>query len=325
MDRRKIIFDVDTGTDDAIAIMLALLSKEFEVVGICTVNGNRPVEYTTNNTLRVLDYIGARDIPVYKGCALPMVSTLLKGRRDNVPITEELGDMKNTFYLPLPETDLKERKTPAPVWLIDYLRNAEQKVTIVAVGPLTNLAVALRIEPEIVKNIEEIIIMGGGHFETNCNLSSEFNIWIDPEAAKIVFECGLKITVIPLDATHDACINYKDCDDFDKLDTPAAKATSIFTRMRIDGYNRKETMKEYDSAPIHDALCIAYMLNPNVITDMKEGYCEVAILPGPGDGDTVFDFKYVKRRGLEPNCKVALGADRDLFASILKEKMAFRY
>lgn len=99
MEKRKIIFDVDTGTDDAIALMMGLLSEEFEVLGICSVNGNRGVPFTTENTLRTLSYIGADDIPVYRGCALPMVSTILKGRRDNVPISEELGDMKNTFYL----------------------------------------------------------------------------------------------------------------------------------------------------------------------------------------------------------------------------------
>lgn len=325
MTKRKLIFDVDTGTDDAVALMLGLLSKEFEVLGICSVNGNRPIDYTTENTLRVLDYIGARDIPVYKGAALPLVSTLMKGRRDNVPITEELGDMKNTFYLPLPETDLKYEETPASIWLVNTLKNAKEKITIVAVGPLTNLALALRMDPTIVNNVEELIIMGGGHLETNCNLSSEFNIWIDPEAAKIVFECGLKITVFPLDATHAACIDYDDCDDLDKLDTPAAKATSVFTRMRIDGYDRKETMSVIHSAPIHDALCVAYMINPDVAPIMKEGYCEVGILPGVGDGDTVFDFRYVARRGLKPNCKVALTANRDLFASILKERLAFKY
>ena len=310
---RKLILDVDTGTDDAIAVAMACLSDEFEVLGITTVNGNRGVDYTTENTLRVLDYIGKTTIPVYKGCALPLVSTIQKGRRDNVPIEGKLHDTGLNKYLPLPETGLEEEREPAALWLVNTLLNSDEKITIVAVGPLTNIALAFRIEPSIYQNIEEIVIMGGGHYITNSTMSSEFNIWIDPEAAKIVFDSGAKITLFPLDATHRAFLTPSDCNRLEELRTSAAKMTAEFSRMRIKGYNEKGTMDENDTAPIHDALCVSYLLNPAVAKVMKEGYVEVGILPGVGDGDTVFDFKYVARRGLKPNVNVCLDVDRLLF------------
>ncbi len=184
----KVILDVDTGTDDAIAIMLALLSPELDVIGICSVNGNRGIEFTTENTLRVVEYLGAAQVPVHRGCVLPMVSTLSPGRRINIPYTgpEDPEDNVHGDYVDLPPATIKPAPGNAVSWLIDTLMESEGDITLVPVGPLTNIAMALRAEPAIAEKIKQIVLMGGGCREANITPSAEFNFWIDPEAANIV-------------------------------------------------------------------------------------------------------------------------------------------
>src|SRR3954452_17146384 len=176
MARRKLILDVDTGTDDAVAIMLAALHPELELVACTTVNGNREIEHTTENTLRTLDHIGRGDIPVYAGLSRPV------GRLD-FPIPRGARDPGVHFVeMPLAPSRSKAQATNAVEFLIETYRNATDPITLVPVGPLSNIASALALFPKLVDCVPEIVIMGGGHDVANVTPAAEFNIWADPEA-----------------------------------------------------------------------------------------------------------------------------------------------
>lgn len=166
MGKKKVILDVDTGTDDAVAILCAAASEAFDLIGVTVTCGNLPLANTVENTLRVLALSGG-DIPVYAGCSLPMVRTLMPGRAHDVRLQtvstivdgEQISIHEPSF--PLPPSPYAVRKAHACSFLVDTLRNAGEKITIIGVAPLTNIAVALRMDPSIASNIEEIVIMGG--------------------------------------------------------------------------------------------------------------------------------------------------------------------
>ena len=163
MEKKKVILDVDTGTDDAIAIMTAVMSETLEVLGVCAVNGNRGIDFTTENTLRVIEYLG-KDIPVFRGCSLPMVVSLTEGRREDIPYKGPKDPQDNVHgdYIDLPPATIQEQLVSAVRWLVDTLMASEGDIILIPVGPLTNIAMALRIEPRIAQKIKRIVIMGGG-------------------------------------------------------------------------------------------------------------------------------------------------------------------
>lgn len=317
---RNIIFDVDTGSDDAVAMMLAMKSPELNVLGICSVNGNRGVNYTTENTLRVVEYMGS-DIPVYRGCALPVSATLAPWRRPRVPYGGANGCASGQSsihgdYLTLPAATIKPQRENAVSWLIRTLRASNEKVTLVPVGPLTNIAMAIRIYPEILEKIDEIVIMGGAYQVGNITATAEFNFWIDPEAAQIVLSCGAKITLVPLDATHHAYVTGVELEKIKASGSRAALATYELVRGRIKGYSAWQKMEVEDAAPIHDALCIAYLLDPTVLKDVREIPVDVDFSGGPCDGMTICDVDGRDKKR-KPNCSFAFSADREKFVDIL--------
>lgn len=319
---QKVILDVDTGTDDAVAIMLAALSKDLDLLGVCSVNGNRGIEFTTENTLRVVEYLGLADkIPVYKGCSLPLVSTLTPGRRDGIPATGSM-DKNNIHgdYVELPPATIKPQEEHAVFWLIDTLMKSEGDIILIPVGPLTNIAMALRIEPRIADKIQSIMIMGGGYREVNITPSAEFNFWVDPEAAKIVIDSGCDITIVPLDATHKAVLSLDDADELEKDGGAAGKATASFIRHRQAGYKIWQPMEDINMVPIHDALAVCAVIDANVLQDVTSTYVDIDIAGGASDGMSICDIDK-RYKDKEENAKVALSADKDLFAKMVKEIM----
>ncbi|MCI8523254.1 MAG: nucleoside hydrolase [Lachnospiraceae bacterium] len=319
---QKVILDVDTGTDDAVAIMLAALSKDLDLLGVCSVNGNRGIEFTTENTLRVVEYLGLADkIPVYKGCSLPLVSTLTPGRRDGIPATGSM-DKNNIHgdYVELPPATIKPQEEHAVFWLIDTLMKSEGDIILIPVGPLTNIAMALRIEPRIADKIQSIMIMGGGYREVNITPSAEFNFWVDPEAAKIVIDSGCDITIVPLDATHKAVLSLDDADELEKDGGAAGKATASFIRHRQAGYKIWQPMEDINTVPIHDALAVCAVIDANVLQDVTSTYVDIDIAGGASDGMSICDIDK-RYKDKEENAKVALSADKDLFAKMVKEIM----
>ena len=308
----KVILDVDTGTDDAVALMVAALSPGLELVGATTVNGNTAVHNCTENTLRVFDWIGRPEIPVHQGMSRPLArpqATQLN------PASRIHGDL-----LDLPPRGAGSRAQLQPGhavdWLIDTLLASDGDITLVPVGPLTNIATAIQKEPAILEKIPEIVIMGGAHDHGNSTASAEFNIWLDPEAARIVVNCGRPIRMIPLDATHRALISLDDCRDLRALGTPAGEAAARFVEKRIDGYDATQPMHRAGAAPVHDALAVCAIIDPTIVTthhipvDVETGG-ELSV------GRTVCDFRF--RSGKPANVHFAMDADEPKFVAMLLE------
>ena len=319
---RKIILDVDTGSDDACAIMLAYLRKEIDLVAVCTVKGNQKIEYTTENTLRIRELLSA-DFPVYKGCSGSMVKNVVYPRippTANADAYDEEGNKihihQELFDLPKAKRGVEEMS--APQFYVDYLNRVKEKITIVAVGPLTNLALALVIDPGIVKNIEEIVIMGGGCNITNATLAAEFNIYDDPEAAQRVLHCGARITMVPLDATHTAYITQEDADELRKIGNKPAVFAADLIDLRIRVHDYAQPLEVKHSCALHDPLCIAYLIDPEVLKDVR--YCNVEVsLSGLTEGQTCVDQRAIQENR---NVYFAFGGDHERFANILKEAFA---
>ncbi len=313
MVRRKLILDVDTGTDDAVAIMMAALHPALELVACTSVNGNRELERTTDATLRTLHHVGRSDIPVYAGLNRPVART-------DFPIPRAQRDPGVHFLdWPLPPSHVTAQDANAVEYLIETYRAATDEITLVPVGPLSNIASVLAIYPKFVDRVPEVIIMGGGHAVTNTTSSAEFNIWADPEAASLVLNAGFrKLTLVPLDATHKAVISLDQCRTLRASKKPAAEAAALFVEKRIEGYRTYQQLADQEAAPIHDALCIASMIDPSVIT--TEDYRVDVETEGKFTmGRTVLDVN--RRSKLEPNCRVAMGADTALFGRIVLETL----
>ena len=300
----KVILDVDTGTDDAVALMIAALSPDLDLVGATTVIGNCPCVVCTENTLRVFDHIGI-PVPVYQGMVDPMV------RPDFARDDESVIHGK---HLDLPVATSKVQEQHAVDWLIETYSASDGEITLVPVGPLTNVAMAIRQRPELLAKIPELVIMGGAHHIGNSSPSAEFNIWVDPEAAKVVVNCGRPIRMVPLDTTHKALISEKDCHQLRGLGTPAATAAATFIERRIQGYTSSQPMKEANAAPVHDALAVCAIIDPTVITT-EFIPVDVETKGELTDGRTVCDFG--ARSGKEPNVHFAVDVDVPKFKEML--------
>jgi inosine-uridine nucleoside N-ribohydrolase len=308
----KVILDVDTGTDDAVALMTAALSPDLELVGATSVNGNTTIDYTTENTLRVFDFIGLPQIPVYRGLDRPLVRTDVKrGMAERIH-----GDM-----LDLPEVSNGATLQPghAVDWLIETYLASNGDIVLCPVGPLTNIAMAIQKEPRILDAIPEIVIMGGAHDHGNITASAEFNIWLDPEAARIVVNCGRPLRMVPLDATHQALVSTDDAARLRALGTPAGEAAARFVLQRIDGYDATQPMPRRGdalAAPVHDALAVCAIIDPSILTTELipvdvETRAELSI------GRTVCDRRF--RSGKPANVHFAMDADEPKFNRMLLE------
>ncbi|MDO8106750.1 nucleoside hydrolase [Isoptericola sp. b441] len=313
----RLILDCDTGTDDAVAIMLAATHPDLELVGVTTVNGNVQVEYCTENTLRVLDHVGRSDVPVHEGMDRPIVRT-------DFPVPRDAALNPNSSIhgreLPLPPATTRKQDVGAVEFLVETYRRTTQEITLVPVGPLSNIAAALAVEPGLVDAVPEVVIMGGGNVKGNATPSAEFNIWADPEAAATVLAAGFRrVTLVPLDATHQALVSQAQCDELRALGTTAGEAAATLIERRITGYDSTQPMATTHSAPVHDALCVAYLLDRDVV-DLHHRHVDVETAGRLTVGRTVMDLYF--RGHQEPNCHVALGADPDRFFAILRDTFA---
>lgn len=321
--RKKVILDVDTGSDDAVALCTAALHPSVELVAACTSTGNQPVENTTDNTLRLFDALGM-DIPVYKGCNTSMTKYLCEDKLYPLFNTDRIRPMAtkdgqevvfHTPHLPIAPTDRKPEDMPAACFYVDYLRKATEKITLVVTGPCTNVGLALRIAPDIVEHIEEIVIMGGGDEITNWNPWSEANIYSDPEAATIILQSGAKVVFVPLDATHRAVITLDDCKRFREIGTFSANFCANQCEQRIIMHDFGQPLEIPHSAAVHDALAVAYVIDPTVLTDLRHCHIDIG-LHGYGTGQTIIDHRAYP---LEKNGYFAYNGDRFKFVDILCE------
>ncbi len=301
--RTPVILDCDPGHDDALAITLALARPELRVLGITTVGGNAPLAATTRNALRVLALLGRPDVPVAAGAAQPLVRSL-----ETAPEVHGTSGLDGAD-LPEPVSD------PRPEGAIEFLRAtlaaAPAPVTLIPTGPLTNIALLLRTYPALAPKIARISLMGGSMGAGNWTPAAEFNIWVDPEAARIVFRSGLPITMAGLDVTHKALMGLAEADRLEALGTRVggvfADLLRFFTRFHIERYGTADT-------PIHDAVAVAHVALPGLVTTRRY-HVDVAVDSDITRGRTVVDHR--GQPGQAPNVDVALNIDRVAFAELV--------
>ena len=311
MTARKIIIDTDPGQDDAVAILLALASPdEIEVLGITAVAGNVPLELTAKNARIVCELAGHTDMPVYAGCDRPLNRPL---------VTAEHVHGKTGLDGPvLPDPQMPLAPGHGIDFIIDTLRTQDPgTVTLCPLGPLTNIATAFQKAPDIVDRVQEIVLMGGAYFEVgNITPTAEFNIYVDPEAADIVFKSGVPIVVMPLDVTHKALVTKPRNDAFRALGTNVGNAVAEMT----DFFERFDKEK-YGSAgaPLHDPCVTAYLIRPDLFSG-RHVNVEIETQSDLTLGMTVADWWGVTDRA--PNAQFIGDLNADGFFALLTERLA---
>ncbi len=306
---RRIIIDTDPGQDDALAILLALASPdEFDVLGITTVGGNVPLDLTTKNALILVELANRTDIPVYAGHAHPKDRPLVTA--ENVHGKSGLDGADR------PDPTTKSADGHAVDFIIDQLEQYDD-VVLCVLGPLTNIGDVLTRRPNLAAHVEQIVLMGGGHFEGgNVTPSAEFNIYVDPPAAAVVFASGIDLVMMPLDVTHKALTSPERIDAFRKLGTPAGTACagmlSYFQQFDIQRYSSS-------GGPLHDPTVIAYLLEPEIFSGRRCNV-EIEVESALTMGATVVDWWKATTR--EPNCLVINDLDVDRFYELLTERIA---
>ena len=309
MSPRKIIIDTDPGQDDAVAILLALASPELAVLGIVAVAGNVPLPLTSLNVRKVCELAGRPDVPVYEGAARPIARDL---------VTAEYVHGKTGLDGPdLPEPVMAVRPEDGIDFIIETLRREPSgSVTLCTLGPLTNIGIALTRAPDIAARIERIVMMGGGFFEGgNVTPAAEFNIYVDPQAADIVFRSGVPITMMPLDVTHKALTTRARVARF----RDAATRPMVATAELLDFFERFDEQKYgTDGGPLHDPTVIAWLLRPELFSGHD---CNVAVetVSELTLGMTVVDWWGVT--GKPANALVMRDIDADGFFDLLVERI----
>lgn len=304
-EKMKLIIDCDPGHDDAIAILLAAGNPNVEVLAITTVAGNAEVEKTSVNALKVCE-IGSLDIPVAKGAGQPLVR-----KRETAPEIHGDSGMDGPL-LPEPTKTLVDEH--AVDLIIRELLNSDGDITLVPTGPLTNIALAMVKEPRILPKIQEIVLMGGALFG-NKTPAAEFNIYVDAEAAKVVFESGVPITMAGLELTHQAMATPDIVDRIQAIDNPVSDF--IVDLLKFFRGTYKEVF-DFPGAPIHDACAVAYCIDPTVFTT-KLQRVDVETKGEFTYGMTVVDVFGVM--GREPNVKVAQVLDKEKFWAMLEDAL----
>lgn len=304
---RKIILDCDPGHDDAMAILLAHAAPEVELLAVTTVAGNQTLPKTTLNARRVMSLAGIADVPLAAGADRPLVrEQVLAG-----DIHGESGLDGFEFDEPVVEVDPRH----AVDLIIDVLR-AEEQVTLVPVGPLTNIALALRKEPRITEHIEEIVLMGGGYTRGNITPFAEFNIYVDAEAASVVFHSGVPVTMVGLDLTHQAKAMPDVVERIRALDSPVARMAAELLTFFADTYR---DIYGLEGPPLHDPCALVRVARPELVR-CRPAHVEVETRGEWTYGATVCDIYGKERR--ESNALVATELDVPGFWEYFIENLA---
>ncbi len=308
---RKIIIDCDPGQDDAVALALAFSAhKELDVLGVTTVAGNVPLNLTQRNARLICEICGRKDVKVYAGCEKPM--------KHHLTTAEYVHGKSGLDGIEIYDPQLALEETHAVDFIIDSILKAENKeITLVPTGPLTNIAAAMEQKPQIIPKIKEIVFMGGAFREGgNVTPSAEFNIYVDPDAAQIVLDCGSPIVMMGLDVTHQVLTTRKRVERIRRIGSPVTNAIADL----IEFYERYDEEKYHlDGAPLHDPCTIAYLLKPNLFK-LKEVNVTVETTSDLTRGETVVDFWGVTPR--IPNVKWAYAVDDTAFFNLLNQYLA---
>lgn len=310
MTRIPVILDCDPGQDDAINILLALASPdELDILGITAVAGNVPLEKTERNARILCEIAGKKDVPVYAGCSRPMLRPLVTAEYVH---GREGIDGAEIFE---PETSCRDQH--AVDFLVHSLMDADDdSITLVPTGPLTNLGTAMVKEPGILPKIRRIVLMGGAMREGgNTTPSAEFNIYVDPHAAKIVFGCGRPLVVMGLDVTHQVLVTPSRLEAIGALGTRVGRNAKAM----LEFFNRYDAEKYgTEGGPLHDPCTVAYLLKPELFRT-KRVNIEVETASELTMGETAVDFWGVTDRS--PNAEWVYEVDADGFFALLTERL----
>jgi inosine-uridine nucleoside N-ribohydrolase len=303
----EIILDCDPGHDDAIALLLALGSPELQLLGVTTVSGNQTLEKTTSNAIRVLDHVGRSEIPVAAGAPRPLV------REGSVAANVHGETGLDGPDLPAPSREPEAMH--AIDWIAGTLEGNPSPVTLVATGPLTNVALFLARYPELGTRLERIVLMGGAIAVGNTTPAAEFNLWADPEAARRVFESGLDLTMVGLDVTHQALMTPVHVERLSGGGR-AGKLVADLYRFYAQFHGREYG---WDGAPVHDAVALAHVIDGTLLTTK---HCGVIVDTGPelSRGRTHVDLWGLA--AWEPTCHVAVGIDSERFLELLTTRIS---
>ena len=310
MTPRPIVIDCDPGQDDALMLMLALASPELDILGITAVAGNVPLALTQRNARLICELAGRPEARVHAGCERPLARELVTA--------EYVHGKSGIDGIDIREPALPLQSQHAVAFLVDTLDAAAAgSITLVATGPLTNLATAFVERPAIVGKVAEIVLMGGGFREGgNTTPAAEFNIHVDPDAAHIVFECGRPITVMSLDVTHQALTTPARLRRIADIGTPVAAAAHAM----LEFYDRHDVEKYgSDGGPLHDPCTIAFLLRPELFAG-KRVHVAVETRSELTMGATVVDYWGVT--GKAPNATWMHSIDADGFYDLLIERLA---
>lgn len=300
-----ILIDCDPGHDDAIAILLALAHPEqLDIRGITTVGGNQILDKITDNALKILSFVNA-DIPVAKGAAQPLLGKLVTG--------EEAHGESGMDGPALPASKFKPVEQGAVEFMLDIIRSSEEKITLVPTAPLTNIALLITAYPEVKERIEKISLMGGGLAYGNVTRTAEFNIYVDPEAARIVFESGIPIVMSGLDVTDKAAIFEE---EIEELKTRGQ--VSVMVGELLDFYSIYGKKMGFVGNALHDPCAIAWLLHPELFQS-EHLYVTVETEGKLTRGMTVADRR--KKPDEPANTEVLLGVDREAFIKLLFDSL----
>lgn len=307
MNPTRIIIDTDPGIDDALAFLLAIASPEIKLEALTTTQGNVTLEKATRNALAVLELARANHLPVASGSLLPLVQPL----RASADIHGESGIGNSN----LPEPESKPIAQHAVDYLIERVVAEPGELSIFPIGPLTNIAMAIRKEPKFARAVKELVIMGGAILEHgNVTPLAEFNIYVDPHAAHIVFHSGIPITLIPLDVTHKCLLKLEHIERLMKIDSPISR----FIRDAVDVYLKASFELGFAGSAMHDPLTLATIIAPDLLT-LKEYYVDVDISGGVSMGKTFADFHKLLKK--PANMKVAMNVRGDDFIELFVQRM----
>ena len=305
---KRILIDTDPGIDDSLAILLALASPELSLEGLSIVHGNCSLEQATHNALSILELAGARHIPVAKGCELPLVQPSL--------LAPETHGNTGLGYAKLPEPQTRPIRQHGTDFLIERIMSNPGEITLVALGPLTNVALAIRQEPRIVNALKELIIMGGAiRHEGNTTALAEFNTYVDPHAAHIVYHAGIPTTLVSLDVSYQCVLTQPDVDRLLQIDSPLTRFIADTTRFYMEFHDEYQGV---EGGVINDPLALALTFAP--------GLCNYQYLPVDVDifssvslGKTFADFYNYNKK--PANMQLALDVRARDFIELFLERM----
>jgi len=305
---KRILIDTDPGIDDSLAILLALASPEISLEGLSVVHGNCSLEQATTNALSILELANASGMPVAVGCELPLVQPSL--------LAPETHGNTGLGYAKLPTPRIKPTRQHGCDFLIERIMSEPGEFSLVAIGPLTNVALAIRQEPRIVKSLKELIVMGGAiRYEGNTTALAEFNTYADPHAAHIVYHAGIPTTLVPLDVTYQCVLTQGDVERLLQIESPLTRFIADATRFYMEFHDEFQGVQ---GCVINDPLALALTFAPE-LCDYQELPVDVDISGGISLGKTIGDFYNYNKK--PANMKVALGVRPRDFIELFLERM----